>query len=655
MQILQPETLLKFHHFGALKTSPKKTKVAVLKSQASVKDNTYHHQLFVGNETRLEKAVDLKENTQYIFVNEKEILIEMPQTKAEIKVTKDQESYFLYRYHLTQKTLKKEAMIPIKFSFIETISENEILISIRATPAGVSRITMDLKARKAYLKAQKKAALYEDINQLPYHYNGSGFITDKRTFLGIYKRSDNSITLLTDATLNVETIGYLPDQKTVYFSGKPFNDLGQPGSHLYSVDLKTKKISVLESTLTYSIHDIYMLGSTPVILASDRQTFGNNQSPDFYTVDGGLKKAWDADLSIGNVIGSDVRYLGSNKVITDDDQALFTVTEKDHSALYRFTLKEGPQKVKDFEGSLDGLVKVNDQWVGIAFDATSLQEVVSFDLESPYRYLTRKNAFLKNYQVYVPEPFMIDQGTHTVEGFVIKPQGTGPFPAILDIHGGPKTVYGDVYYHEMQVWASLGYLVFYCNPRGSDGKGDAFADLRGQYGQIDYDDFMAFTDAVLNAYPVDASRLYITGGSYGGFMTNWVIGHTNRFKAAVTQRSISNWLSFYGTSDIGFTFGVDQTGGHPLKDREKLWDQSPLKYALNIKTPLRFIHSDQDHRCPMEQAQQLYAVLKNEGIDTDLIWFKNENHELSRSGKPEARIKRLYSIQDWFKKYGGHA
>jgi dipeptidyl aminopeptidase/acylaminoacyl peptidase len=204
----------------------------------------------------------------------------------------------------------------------------------------------------------------------------------------------------------------------------------------------------------------------------------------------------------------------------------------------------------------------------------------------------------------------------------------------------------------MQYWVNQGYIVAFANPRGSDGKGNEFADIRGKYGSIDYDDLMNFTDLVIQKYKgIDINQLYVTGGSYGGFMTNWIVSHTNRFKAAVTQRSISNWLSFYGTSDIGYYFATDQTAGHPIMDLDLLYKQSPIKYAMQIETPLMFIHSDKDYRCPMEQAQQLYAILKTNGVDTHLVWFRDETHELSRSGKPQARIKRLKDITCWFKKY----
>ena len=199
----------------------------------------------------------------------------------------------------------------------------------------------------------------------------------------------------------------------------------------------------------------------------------------------------------------------------------------------------------------------------------------------------------------------------------------------------------------MQMWASDGYIVYFCNPRGGDSYGDDFANIRGKYGTIDYEDIMAFTDLVEKEYPLDKERMGVTGGSYGGFMTNWIVSHTDRFKAAATQRSISNWISFYGTSDIGPYFGPDQTDGDPLDDLEKVWEQSPLKHARNIKTPLLFIHSDADYRCPIEQAMQLYTTIKMNGVESKFVWFKGENHDLSRSGKPQARLKRLKEIKSW--------
>ena len=246
-----------------------------------------------------------------------------------------------------------------------------------------------------------------------------------------------------------------------------------------------------------------------------------------------------------------------------------------------------------------------------------------------------------------------------VNGYVLLPpdfrqEARASYPLILDIHGGPKTVYGSTYYHEMQVWANLGFVVCCTNPHGSDGRGNKFADIRGAYGQQDYDDLMDFLDAVLKTYPqIDSKRLGVTGGSYGGFMTNWIITHTKRFQAACTQRSISNWLSFYGTSDIGYLFATDQNKvkNFSLEDQKTLWEHSPLHYINNAVTPTLIIHSDADYRCPYEQGMQLHTALTALGVPNKLCVFHEENHELSRSGHIKAREQRLNLITHWFLQY----
>lgn len=242
-----------------------------------------------------------------------------------------------------------------------------------------------------------------------------------------------------------------------------------------------------------------------------------------------------------------------------------------------------------------------------------------------------------------------------IEGWIMKPvdfDKNKKYPGILNIHGGPKTVYGEVFFHEMQYWANEGYAVFFCNPRGSDGRGNEFSDIRGKYGTVDYDDLMRFTNFILENYPfINEDRLGVTGGSYGGFMTNWIIGHTNRFKAAASQRSISNWISKFCTTDIGYYFVNDQQDATPWNDVDKLWFHSPLKYAHKVTTPTLFIHSEEDYRCWLPEGLQMFTALKYHGVEARLCMFRGENHELSRSGKPKHRIRRLKEITDWFNRY----
>lgn len=250
------------------------------------------------------------------------------------------------------------------------------------------------------------------------------------------------------------------------------------------------------------------------------------------------------------------------------------------------------------------------------------------------------------------EEFFFESNGDKLRGYVLLPTDFDPdkkYPTLLSVHGGPKTEFSDIFHHEHQVFANDGYIIIYTNPHGASGNGVEFSDIRGKYGHIDYEDLMNFTDEAIKRYPqIDTENMGVYGGSYGGFMTNWIISHTDRFKAANAQRCISNWISFYGVSDIGYYFATDQTDADPWDSLDQMWELSPLKHAKNVKTPTLFIHSDEDHRCPLEQALQMYTRIKLNGVESKMYIFHGENHELSRSGKPKGRIKRLTEIKSWF-------
>lgn len=241
------------------------------------------------------------------------------------------------------------------------------------------------------------------------------------------------------------------------------------------------------------------------------------------------------------------------------------------------------------------------------------------------------------------------------EGWVLLPPGGESVPALLNIHGGPHTAYGHGFMHEFQLFAQAGYGVCYSNPRGSVGYGQAWSeDIAGRWGSVDMADLLAFFDAALTAEPrLDASRTGIMGGSYGGFMTNWITSQTTRFQVAVTDRSICNLISFGGTSDIGMRFWDDELGGnfHRSADVDKLWAMSPLKYVENVATPTLIVHSLEDLRCPVEQGEQWFAALQLHGVPSRFVRFPEETHELSRSGRPDRRARRLQEYLDWLGQY----
>ncbi len=242
-----------------------------------------------------------------------------------------------------------------------------------------------------------------------------------------------------------------------------------------------------------------------------------------------------------------------------------------------------------------------------------------------------------------------------IDGFIVKPINWEPgkkYPMILSVHGGPAGQYGVDWYHEFQVYAAKGYAVFFSNPRGSTGYGQKFErGIQNNWGGMDYQDVMAGVDAALkqNSW-IDRDRLGVTGGSYGGFMTNWILGHTDRFKAAVTLRSVSNFISDDGTRDGAYGHEEDFDG--PLfDDFDQYWNASPLKYARNVKTPTLVLHSDNDYRVPIEQGEQWFRALQHYGVPSEFVVFPRENHNLTRTGEPKHLVESLNWQLYWFDRF----
>ncbi|HEY0528320.1 MAG TPA: S9 family peptidase, partial [Gemmatimonadaceae bacterium] len=242
-----------------------------------------------------------------------------------------------------------------------------------------------------------------------------------------------------------------------------------------------------------------------------------------------------------------------------------------------------------------------------------------------------------------------------VDGFLVRPLGWKPgvrYPMILSIHGGPAGQYGVDWYNEFQVDAAKGYAVFFANPRGSTGYGQKFErGIANQWGGNDYIDVMNGVNAVLAANPwIDTTRLGVTGGSYGGYLTNWIVGHTPLFKAAVTLRSVVNFISDEGTRDGAY--GHERDFGGDLFERFDLyWDRSPLKYAKNVTTPILILHSDNDYRVPLEQGEQWFRALRHFGKTAEIVMFPRENHNLTRTGEPKHLVESLNWQLYWFDKY----
>jgi dipeptidyl aminopeptidase/acylaminoacyl peptidase len=238
---------------------------------------------------------------------------------------------------------------------------------------------------------------------------------------------------------------------------------------------------------------------------------------------------------------------------------------------------------------------------------------------------------------------------YPVHGWVAVPEGEGPFPVIVQIHGGPYASYGVHLFDETQVLVDAGYAVVYSNPRGSAGYGRAHGRaIRQAMGTLDYFDVIDFFDGVVGSDPrLDGERVGIQGGSYGGYLTAWIIAHDHRFAGAIVERGFLDPAAFPGTSDIGSFFGQEYVGTDPAR----IAAQSPMAVVDDVRTPTLVLHSELDYRCPLEQATRYYAALKHNGVDAEMLVFPGEDHELTRAGRPRHRVQRFEAIRDWWARH----
>jgi dipeptidyl aminopeptidase/acylaminoacyl peptidase len=320
-----------------------------------------------------------------------------------------------------------------------------------------------------------------------------------------------------------------------------------------------------------------------------------------------------------------------------------------------------PASAGDQEGSVVGSFSFSQDQTRMAYQLGTLadpgQVWIMDMLTGVRRMLVAPNAALLNSLDLgqVETHWFKGSDGNDLQGWILKPPGfvsNQKYPSIMEIHGGPLTQYGYLFMHEFYYLAAQGYVVYFCNPRGGRGYGEGHGKaIWGNWGDKDYLDLMAWADYAAGYPYVDPDRMGVTGGSYGGYMTVWIIGHTQRFKSAVTQRCVSNFVSMWGSSDFNWAFQMELEAGAPFEDLEKYWKQSPIAFIGNARTPTKVIHNEFDLRCPIEQGEQVFVALKRLGVDTEMVRFPDEFHGLSRSGRTDRRIVRLNHILGWFEIY----
>ncbi len=496
---------------------------------------------------------------------------------------------------------------------------------------------------------------------LDYKYDGVGYRDGRHQHVFVVSADGGQATQLTNGAWDVGGFDWSADGTRLVVSGNADEDRDlHRETHLYTVDFSGN----LEKVATgYDIVSPIWSPRGDVIAYSALNGDEAGLLDRMWVVPatGGTPRCITAnlDLAVGDGVISDMRAGHGVPMCwsRDGDRVYFPASGPGATAIYSVDLEgnvraevAGQRRIYDFD--------VSGGVIAFAASDTSDPGELHVVMQGAEARLTDLNPWLRERYIAQPEEhsFTAPDGW-VMQGWLLKPPGFDPsklYPLVMEVHGGPHAEYGWAFFHEFQVLAGMGFLVFYMNPRGSDGYGEVFRRaVVKDWGGKDYIDLMTALDQVIERTGVvDTARMGIGGGSYGGFMTNWAIGHTNRFSAAVSMRSISNLVSEYSQHDI-VLWGELELGPPPWPDPDALWERSPIKYVREMKTPLLLTCGEMDLRCAISQSEELFGALRLLGQTAELVRFPEESHDVSRSGRPDRRVERLRRIAAWFERFLG--
>ena len=509
----------------------------------------------------------------------------------------------------------------------------------------------------------RRSPVVRIARRLDYKHDGQGFVDGRNHHLFVVPAEGGEAKQLTSGVWDVTGFDWSPDSARLAVTGNadPNSDL-QRELDLYVVDLAGERTKIAGG-MYLSSPSWSPRGDAIAFVAPNGLAAGLIERLWMVPSTGGVPRCLtlSLDQSVGDSLITDMR--GGHGVRVR--------WSKDGNRLY--FLSSGPGVTALYSCDLDGNVWPEAGGARRIFDFDVAAGIFAFCASDPSNpgelhivangaeaRLTDLNPWLRERYVAQPErhQFTAPDGWG-IEGWLLKPENFDPgrlHPLVLEVHGGPHGQYGWAFFHELQVLAGMGYLVLYVNPRGSDGYGERFrGEVVRDWGGKDFVDLMTAVDQLIErSGAVDTSRMGIGGGSYGGYMTNWAIGQTDRFAAAVSMRSISNLVSEYAQHDI-VIWGSLELGPPPWPDLDELWRRSPIRNVQNIKTPLLLTCGEMDLRCAISQSEEMFGAMRLLGKTVELVRFPEESHDLSRSGRPDRRVERLRRIAGWFERFLGTA
>jgi len=525
-----------------------------------------------------------------------------------------------------------------------------------------TRIAFTARVRDdAYEEEDDKRRAPRRFRRVFHKLDSVGWTGDRRKHVFVVDVEGGEARQLTDGDTENDLPTWSPDGKRIVFEGlRDENWDTSLINRLYVVDADGGEAKALTGDeASYTAPSFSPDGSLIAFqMTPEDGTYPHHAQIGVMKPDGSEQKILTASLD-----RQCAPYPDTREPIWDGDRIVFAIEDRGNIHVYAVPA-DGSAEPELLVGGEHVIGGYDARDGKIAYTATTHTTMRELHAGTDGRRLTNVgSAFTEGRELAEPERFTArSRDGYEVDAWIVRPPGFEAgkrYPAVLTIHGGPFTQYGTGFFDEVQVYAGGGYVVLFSNPRGGSGYSEEHGRaIRGPvgdagpgWGSVDYDDVMAVVDTALEQYDfIDPERLGVIGGSYGGYMTSWIIGHTNRFKAAISERAVNNLVSMFGSSDLFWIF-ERQFGGPLWENVDAYLEKSPSTYAQQMETPVLVLHSEQDLRCNIEQGEHLFTLLRLLGKEVEMVRFPAESHELSRSGSPRHRVTRFETILEYFGRY----
>jgi len=632
MKGIQVNDFCKNRIVGHLKTNISETCCAYFEDIYQLEDNTTHRKialLHIETSTITYPVLDIE---PYDFFFKDDLLI--------LKVNKGEQSH-LYSYDIKSETLRE--IITFPFELKETyLGETDIYFA-----ADVQK-----NNDKSCIRCSQKGPFYQE---------GLGVRGERVT--GLFKSSydGKDIKLITSLDMNVDQVDFDGDHKRIVFTVFRAERLKPVDSDVYTYDMK-------DETLTKFTDGNYRIGfiqsmteDTLLFTGVDMREKSRNDNQQIYKVNSStaqyerLGDFIDMSNEVNAVITDSTTAL-PKPICKYEDHFYHIRVDRKRDVLYKTSPDGVHTPIETGLKKIDGYRILKKGILICGLKDMALSELYWLQ-DGELKQVTHNNKWLDAYTISPCDEFVLDSQGVEIDGYVFKPidfDENKKYPGVLFIHGGPKMIFSSVFMHDVQVLCANGYFVYFTNPIGSDGRGEVFSDIRGNMLDRPYMQLMDLTDAVLSRYPqMNPNALGVTGGSYGGLMTNHIITQTKRFKAAVSERGISSMMTSFTSSDIGYKFSYEYMGNKdtPWQDPSIYLKHSPIMEAHKATTPTLFIHGKDDYRCHYSESLNMYGALNYHGIESKFCLFEGENHGLAVRGKPQSKQRRYTELLGWFNYY----